>query len=153
MNAKQIHQLRVRANQARREAERPVREGRRPLAEAVSRGTKTVERWQAKVAKELCAQTFGFGGWRLEEHEYSLANAERALQSRLTNLRVYDAAHNIDADYTVPVLDRDAIVRDARAEREAGMADIRARMQRPQPEPSPSAPQWAPIEPPEDLFP
>jgi hypothetical protein len=127
---RQIIVARVAANQARREAEAPVRAGRRPLAEGVRRATLTVERWQQKVADELHARAFGFGGWKLDECERHLAAAERTLQARLTDLRVYDQLHNIDADYMVPVLDRDAVKREALADRGKRLADIRERMAR-----------------------
>jgi hypothetical protein len=127
---RQINAARVTANEARREAEAPVRAARRPLAEALRRARLTVERWQQKVADELHAQASGFGGWRLDECERHLAAAERTLQARLTDLRVYDQLHNIEADYTVPVLDRDAVERDAIAERNQRLADIRDSMAR-----------------------
>jgi hypothetical protein len=126
----ELHAARVAANHARHEAEAPVRAARRPLAEAVRHATFTVERWQQKVADQLHGQAYGFGGWKLDECERHLAAAERMLQARLTDLRVYDQLHNVEADYTVPVLDRDAVKRDAIAERDQRLADIRDRMAR-----------------------
>jgi hypothetical protein len=127
---RQVNAARVGANQARREAEAPMRAGRRPVAEALRRATLTVERWQQKVADQLHARAYGFGGWKLDDCERHLAAAERTLRARLTDLRVYDQLHNIEANYTVPVLDRDAVKRDAITEREKRLADIRECMAR-----------------------
>ena len=69
---------------------------------------------------------------QLAQTERSLADATNAFRSRLLDLQTFDTVHNIvGAVYpTLPVLDREATVRAALADRAQLLEDIRARMRR-----------------------
>ena len=71
---------------------------------------------------------------------YALADAERALadatatfKSRLADLQLLNVTHNVVGDEypKLPVLDREATVAAAKAERETRLAEIRASCERP----------------------
>jgi len=135
MNAKQINALRVRANQARREAEAPVRTARKPLADALRRAVRSVDLYNQKFAELIHKAAFEKREpWWFEVQpiEVALANATATYQSRLLDLQLFDSAHGIEADYAqLPVLDREATAAAGRADYERRMSEARARFERP----------------------
>jgi hypothetical protein len=122
----------VKADRAeRRAAEAPTLAARKPLADACRSARRTLTRWQHRVAEELASHAVGFGGWCLNEYEQRLSAAQHTFDAALLTLRLFDAEHGVVADYEVPVLDRDAVIRDARARHAQGIAAIRARYETP----------------------
>jgi hypothetical protein len=148
----------VKADKAeRRAAEAPIKAARRELSERLRRAVRSVDRYNQAIADQLDKKGFGVpfvNPYKLEEAERGLIEATAMFKSRLVDLMTFDLANNIEADNypALPVLDREATIASARASYEKGMADMRARFSKPrQPDPPPTAPRWAPIEPPETL--
>jgi hypothetical protein len=80
----------------------------------------------------LASHAFGgFGGWRLNEYEQRLSAAQRTFDAALLTLRLFDAEHSVEANYEIPILDREAVIRDAREKHTQGIAAIRARYEKP----------------------
>jgi hypothetical protein len=122
----------VKADKAeRRAAEAPTLAARKPLSDACSKARGNLARWQHRVAGELASHTFGFGGWLLNEYEQRLGVAQHTFNAALLTLRLFDAEHGVEATYEIPVLDREAVIRDAREQHAQGIAAIRGRYEKP----------------------
>jgi hypothetical protein len=128
------------AKQARAEqraAEAPIRGARRKLVERLASATRAVDRMNEKLSRIVYHAAFrnappSLFSFELKPTEQALEVATAMFKTRLLDLMTFDAANGIEsADYpTCPELDRAATEAAAKADYNARMAEIRARMER-----------------------
>ena len=114
----------------RRTIEKPIRDARHAIVRSLRSAIDSVHRCNQIIATELHSKGKGWfcDHYKMDEAEKSLATASALFQSRLSNLKVFDALHNVEAeDYPqLPELDREATLAAGQAERAAMMAKFRA---------------------------
>jgi hypothetical protein len=133
----ELHAARVAANQARRAEEAPIRAARRKLVERLASATRAVHRVNEKLSRIVYHTAFrnappSLFSFELKPADQALEVATAMFKTRLLDLMTFDAANGIEgADYpTCPELDRAATEAAAKADYNARMAQIRARMER-----------------------
>jgi hypothetical protein len=120
----------VKADKAeRRAAEAPIRRARAELMKRIHNMARLVHKHNQRLADLLAleAATGLVNPYKLEQTERYLKDASASFRSRLVDLQTFDALHNIvGADYpTLPELDREATIKQARAEHQRRMTEYR----------------------------
>jgi hypothetical protein len=120
-------------------AEAPVRSARRPLATRLNSATSSLHKANQRLADKLYYRAFACAGplgnmkdglklWDFEFKPFEAAceKASANFRQALLDLQLFDASHGVEADYpSMPELDRDATVAQAKADFDAAMARAR----------------------------